>query len=151
MHLDWAAFRRDRWPVRVMRLKDRAKLRDAFTCFRLSAGRVDPHFLHWLLARNMPIFEVEKRYSALRTADRDKFDAFEQLFREQGYAQFAIPAYGLANDRLFVLDGNHRCVALARCEVPFEITVYKVAGPLIASACGDVLRCRDPRWLRRSK
>ena len=149
MHLDWDAFHRESWPIQLKSFKSSAELRRSFTCFRLSCGRVDPHFLHWLFARNMPIYEVERRYASLRDADRAKCDTFEQLFLDQGYASFAVPAYDLGNGRVFVLDGNHRCVAASRSGVPLEITVYLVSGPLIASACGDVLRCRDAIWAKR--
>lgn len=141
--LNWAAFKRDRWPVRTEIITDPARLRTAFTCFRSSLGRVDPHFLHWLFARNMAIFEVERRYRSLRAADQVRSDRFERLFRDQGYAKLAIPVFDLGNGRFYLLDGNHRCLALCRSGVPFKVDVYAIVGPVTATASVDLVRCRD--------
>lgn len=146
MHLDREAFRRHGWPVHIRTVTSPAQLGEAFSCFRLSCGRVDPHFLHWLFARNMTVREAQKRYRALRKEDRKKCDAFEQIFRDQGHASFALPAYDLGNGRVLVLDGNHRCLALCRSGVPFQLTLYVVTGPLLDSACGDVSGCREGWW-----
>ena len=118
-------------------------MRTAFTCFRSSLGRVDPHFLHWLFARNMAIFDVERRYGSLRSNDRARCDRLEGIFRSQGYAELAIPVFDLGNGRFYLLDGNHRCVALCRSGVPFKVDIYAIVGPVAASSSIDLVQCRD--------
>lgn len=143
VRVNWERFRADGWPVRVLRTTATADVLELFTCYRLSLGRVNAHFLHWLFSRNMTVSDVLKRYGRMPQRDRRIIESFVAEYREESLVKLELPTFGLPAGRQFLADGNHRIVALALAGVPFELDLYSVAAPPAARAFVGMANNRD--------
>lgn len=55
-----------------------------------------------------------------------------------GAQGLVLPTYALPNDRLLLLDGNHRAVALVVAQIPFSVRLLIVRGPIEPTMLPDL-------------
>jgi len=145
--VNWKRFRADSWLVRQFRTTSPADMLDLFTCYRLSFGRVNGHFLHWLFSRNMTVRDVLKRYRRVPQKDRRIIEHFADLYGKERQVRLELPTLDLPGQRQFLADGNHRVVALALADVPFELDLFAIQAPPTTDSFIDSRKSRDRLFL----
>jgi hypothetical protein len=78
----------------------------------------------------MTVRDVRQRLGEFTPANRDAFLAYASQFSTQGNVELTLPAYGLGSNGYLLLDGNHRATAIAMCDIPFEMSLAILDGPV---------------------
>lgn len=142
--LNWDRFDKEKWPVAYTILTGRGELLELFTFLRSSLGQINGRFLHGLFSRQMPVEEVLEKFSRIPQADQATIAYFRAVYAQSGApVRLKLPAYRVTAGRHYLLDGNHRCCALAAARVPFTIDLYAICGPLDPDAQSEARRCRS--------
>jgi hypothetical protein len=147
VEVNWRRFRADGWLIRHFRTSSPDDLLEFFTCYRLSLGRVNGHFLHWLFSRNMTVRDVLKRYGRVPQKDKRIIEHFASIYIGQQQVRLELPTLDLPGRRQFLADGNHRAVALALARVPFELDLYAIQAPPTKASFIDSRKSRDRLFL----
>lgn len=143
VRLNWQKFAAENWPVRRCTVTDPQVLGQFYTFFRSSLGRINPHFLHWVAVRQMPVSTVLARLKGVPEADRTAIEEIAAQFRQSAEPVcLTLPTFELGNGRRFLLDGNHRACGLALSGRPFRLDLYSLAGPATHETLIDLVHCR---------
>ncbi|GHA11504.1 hypothetical protein GCM10007989_02270 [Devosia pacifica] len=140
--LNKSRFVAENWPVAVDIVEAPDQIGRLFTCFRISLGRINPHFLHWLRVRNMTVAEAVRRIDRMPSAERRTVLSFATEFRRQPNASLELPCYRLSDGNSLILDGNHHAVALALSGRTSKVVLHCIEGPMDESAIKGIELCR---------
>ncbi|WP_029039924.1 hypothetical protein [Cucumibacter marinus] len=146
VHLDWAAVHERGHEIQTTVLTDPAELGQVYSAFQESLGRLDPHFLHWILTRKITLAEAMLRFHELP----DNVQSDIELMRQECCAaaepvRLDVPACRLPRNGFYLLDGNHRCTAVLMSGRAFEVKLHVIQGAEHEPISPDIGRCRERR------
>lgn len=143
--LNWDRLYEERWPIVTVTLKTPEDLHRCFMPWYIGpdgneVGYDDEH------AVPMRLTDVPKSFHLLNKERKGDIQAYVDEFRRnKGIVRFMAPTYALPDNQYFILDRNHRLSALTLNEVPFEVTLWNVCGPLEQDGLLDVLYWLPPQ------
>ena len=127
---NWDRFLAERWPIELVTLVSHPDLCRCYAPWYVdpAADEVpydDPQ------AVPMRLHDVPKAFEILGVEHKAAIQEKVAKLRDStGLIRFSVPSYSLPDGDYFILDRNHRLSALAVSEMPFEVELWNVRGPL---------------------
>lgn len=82
---------------------------------------------------------MARRKDALWPKKRAVIEDLAEVFRDAtAPIALALPAYALPRKRAVLLDGCHRLSGVALADVPFDLTLFRVRGPVDPDCLPDL-------------
>lgn len=136
---NWERFLDEKWPIELMTLDTPSDLALCYMPWYIGKNGDEVGYDH-PEAVPMRLSDVPKAMAILNEERRaDVQEYIDQFQHCENVIQFTAPAYSLPDESVFILDRNHRLSALAMTNVPFDVTLWKVRGPLDPDCLLDLI------------
>ncbi|NGP17758.1 hypothetical protein [Devosia aurantiaca] len=110
-------------------LSERQALGSMFSAYR-RVGRKVETALDNPFSKPMTVRHIAESLDAFSPANRAAFLQYVQLLEHSKAPRWVLPVYDLGMDGMFLMDGNHRAVALYMSDKPFEVELLVLHAPV---------------------